>query len=300
MKNEFMSPMCSLKMEHLSDAFLFGKTGNKSRKMEREKAEEFLQSLKEYGIEGEDDRALDVITAIGKKDFLSFAKPYSYKNVLGELVFVPGICLSRVIDDILFNNELCFNLSLSLSFFRKGLEPKISANIIQWAETNQWNGIVSEFGVNYMDKGELASANFESIWMDYDMVFQRGMAEAIAMEYGMDAFHFSQWLNMAAYVTGLAGDGRKILDHVFQDKMECPDNLKRLFPLWNKSENKIGNLILALDYLNQVEENHWDISLEKKVWELLRKYTISPERVGFKCIDEKTSIQFASLCNTVS
>ena len=43
----------------------------------------------------------------------------------------------------------------------------------------------------------------------------------------------------------------------------------------------IGNLVLALDYLNKVEEKHYDQSLEKEVWDPSAKYSINPNRIGF-------------------
>ena len=117
--------------------------------------------------------------------------------------------------------------------------------------------------------------------MDYDMIFPREVARIIASEYGMDEYHFSQWLNIASYASGLSKKYNKLIDHVFLDEMECPANLSKLFPLWNSKVNMIGNLVLALDYLNKVEEKHYDQSLEKEVWDLLAKYSINPNRIGF-------------------
>ena len=97
----------------------------------------------------------------------------------------------------------------------------------------------------------------------------------------MDEYHFSQWLNIASYVSGLAQYKNKLVDHVFLDEMECPKNLIPSFPLWNSKVNMIGNLILALDYLNGLEESHFDLSLENIVWRLLDKYSIAPSRIGF-------------------
>ena len=212
---------------------------------------------------------------------MSYVEFYTIENTLGELVFIPGTTVDRIIDDIVFNKELCNSLSLSLSFFRKNLEPKLGSTISFWAESNSWSGIISEHGVNYMNRKCLEEASFEAIWMDYDMIFPREVARIIASEYGMDEYHFSQWLNIASYVSGLSKKYNKLIDHVFLDEMECPANLSKLFPLWNSKVNMIGNLVLALDYLNKVEEKHYDQSLEKEVWDLLAKYSINPNRIGF-------------------
>lgn len=132
-----------------------------------------------------------------------------------------------------------------------------------------------------MNRKCLEEASFEAIWMDYDMIFPREVARIIASEYGMDEYHFSQWLNIASYASGLSKKYNKLIDHVFLDEMKCPANLSKRFPLWNSKVNMIGNLVLALDYLNKVEEKHYDQSLEKEVWDLLAKYSINPNRIGF-------------------
>ena len=283
MKNEFMSPECFLDMEHYSvSPFSLGENSFDTPKLTKEKAEDLLRCLKKNGLEGEDERALEIVQRIGKDQFMAYAKLYSIENTVGELVFIPGTTLDKVINDVVFNVELCKELSKSLLFFRKNLEPKLGSTLSLWAETNSWSGIISEFGVNYMDREQLGKASFEAIWMDYDMIFPREVAKLIALEYGMDEYHFSEWLNIASYVCGLAQNNSKLLDHVFLDKMECPDHLKSLFPLWNTKVNMIGNLILALDYLNGVEERHFDLSLEKRTWELLTKYSIAPTRIGFE------------------
>ena len=287
MKNEFMSPECFLDMEHYAvSPFSIGENSFDTPKLTKEEAEDLLKCLKKNGLEGEDERALEIVQRMGKDQFMAYAKLYSIENTIGELVFIPGTTLDRVINDVVFNVELCKELSKSLLFFRKNLEPKLGSTLSLWAETNSWSGIISEFGVNYMDREQLGKASFEAIWMDYDMIFPREVAKLIALEYGMDEYHFSQWLNIASYVSGLVEGERKLVDHIFLDEMECPKDLLHLFPLWNSSVNMIGNLVLALDYLNRIEESHFDLSLEKKVWELLAAYSISPTRIGFKGNDK--------------
>ena len=282
MKNEFMSPECFMDVEHYSvSPFEFGENSFNTPKLSKDKAEYFLESLKKNGLEGEDERALDIVQRLGNEYFMSYAKLYCIENIVGELVFVPGITMDKIVDDVFFNTALCKELSVSLSFFRKNLESKIVSTLISWAEERKWSGIISEFGVNYMDNESLSKASFEAIWNDYDMIFPRPVTSLIAEEYGMDSFHFSEWLNIASYVSGLSEGNRKLVDHVFLDEMKCPDNLIPRFPLWNHKVNMIGNLVLALDYLNEIEENHFDLSLEKKVWELLATYSISPSRIGF-------------------
>ena len=282
MNKDSMSPMCFLDVEHYVVSHNeFGENGFDNSKLDKASSESLIMGLKNNGLEGEDDRALEVILSMGKDKFMSYAKLYSIENALGELVFIPGTTLDRIIDDILFNNDLCGELSISLSFFRNNLEPKLGESISTWAEENEWSGIISEHSINYMNREKLAKASFEAIWMDYDMTFPREVARIIANEYGMDEYHFSQWLNIASYVSGLAQFRNKLVDHVFLDEMECPKNLVSRFPLWNNKVNMIGNLILALDYLNGVEESHFDLSLENKVWGLLDEYSISPARIGF-------------------
>lgn len=283
MNKDSMSPKCFLDLEHYADSpFEFGENGLFDSKMDKSSALEFLESLKKNGLEGEDERALEIVQCMGKDKFLAYVTSYSIRNSIGELVFFPGSTLDKIIDDIVFNKELCKELSISISFFRKNLEPKIGNSLTLWAEKEAWSGIISEFGINYMDIESLEKANFEAIWNDYDMIFPREVASIIANEYDMDEYHFSEWLNIASYVSGLAQNNSKLLDHVFLDEMECPDHLKSLFPLWNTKVNMIGNLILALDYLNGVEERHFDLSLEKRTWELLTKYSIAPTRIGFE------------------
>lgn len=282
MKKDFMSPKCFLNSKHNAVSPKgFGENGFDRPKMDVGDARKLLESLKKNGLEGEDERALDIVRKIGRKRFMSYVEFYTIENTLGELVFIPGTTVDRIIDDIVFNKELCNSLSLSLSFFRKNLEPKLGSTISFWAESNSWSGIISEHGVNYMNRKCLEEASFEAIWMDYDMIFPREVARIIASEYGMDEYHFSQWLNIASYVSGLSKKYNKLIDHVFLDEMECPANLSKLFPLWNSKVNMIGNLVLALDYLNKVEEKHYDQSLEKEVWDLLAKYSINPNRIGF-------------------
>lgn len=282
MNKDSMSPMCFLDVEHYVVSHNeFGENGFDNSKLDKTSSESLLLDLKKNGLEGEDDRASDVIKNMGKDKFMSYVKLYSVENTLGELIVIPGTTLDRIIDDILFNNRLCEELSISLSFFRKNLEPKLGETISTWAEENEWSGIISEHGINYMSREELSKASFEAIWMDYDMTFPREVSRIIANEYGMDEYHFSQWLNIASYVSGLAQYKNKLVDHVFLDEMECPKNLIPSFPLWNSKVNMIGNLILALDYLNGLEESHFDLSLENIVWRLLDKYSIAPSRIGF-------------------
>ena len=282
MNKDSMSPMCFLDVEHYAvSPNEFGENGFDNSKLDKTSSESLLLDLKKNGLEGEDDRASDVIQNMGKDKFMSYVKLYSVENTLGELIVIPGTTLDRIVDDILFNNRLCEELSISLSFFRKNLEPKLGETISTWAEENEWSGIISEHGINYMSREELSKASFEAIWMDYDMTFPREVSRIIANEYGMDEYHFSQWLNIASYVSGLAQYKNKLVDHVFLDEMECPKNLIPSFPLWNSKVNMIGNLILALDYLNELEESHFDLSLENIVWRLLDKYSISPSRIGF-------------------
>ena len=282
MNKDSMSPMCFLDVEHYVVSHNeFGENGFDNSKLDKASSESLLQGLKKNGLEGEDDRASDVIQDMGKDKFMSYVKLYSIENTLGELIVIPGTTLDRIVDDILFNNRLCEELSISLSFFRKNLEPKLGETISTWAEENEWSGIISEHGINYMSREELSKASFEAIWMDYDMTFPREVSRIIANECGMDEYHFSQWLNIASYVSGLAQYKNKLVDHVFLDEMECPKNLIPSFPLWNSKVNMIGNLILALDYLNGLEESHFDLSLENIVWRLLDKYSIAPSRIGF-------------------
>ena len=126
---------------------------------------------------------------------------------------------------------------------------------------------------------------FQDIELDLIKSMKRNMKRHIGEEFQED-INWSQW--QAEMLNGLAQFRNKLVDHVFLDDMKCPKNLFSRFPLWNNKVNMIGNLILALDYLNGVEESHFDLSLENKVWLLLDKYSIAPSRIGF-ISDNKTN-----------
>ena len=132
-----------------------------------------------------------------------------------------------------------------------------------------------------MDRKYLSRASLESMWVDYDMVFPTTLANILAKEYNLSAYYFSQWFGAIAYLESMCKSDRKVLDHIYRDPLEIPESLKEAMPDWLESGNMAGNIILAIDYLNRVEEPHLDFSLRNEAFSLLSKYSVDPFRIGF-------------------
>ena len=211
--------------------------------MDEIEMEDFLSSLSYSGLERNCKEEKEVLSRIGKRNYLKYAERYTIRKENGELAFIPGSTSERIRKDVEFDEKMKECFSRSITFFRSVLEGRIGPAINFWAEENQWSGIISENGADYMDPNSLSSVPLENIWRDYDMVFPRGISELIASMYSMDAFHFSQWLGAISYVSAILWEKRKLLDHVFLDAMEWPPFIRDKPAAWNEEETKAGKNI---------------------------------------------------------
>ncbi|MGN1163407.1 MAG: hypothetical protein ACI4S4_01235 [Candidatus Ornithospirochaeta sp.] len=243
--------------------------------------EDFLSSLVYSGLERNSEKDKEILSRIGKRMFLKYAERYTIRKENGELLFVPGTTSERIVNDVEFDERMRECFSRSILFFRTILEGRIGPAINFWAEDNNWSGIISENGADYMNPQSLPALSLENIWRDYDMVLPRGIADVIASMYFMDAFHFSQWLGAVSYVSSIVGEKRKLVDHVFLDAVEWPFSIKEKPLLWNDESAMAGNIAIALDTLNKKAEAHYDGCLLEELENLLKEYGIVPSRIGF-------------------
>ena len=249
--------------------------------LEEKNGESFLASLKAYGLQGEGRRILEYLENHSSRSLMRYVERYGVENSAGMLVFYPGTDEERIMNDVDFDMALKKSTEKAISFFRLSYEDKIGPTIEEWAEREKWKGIISESGVNYMDRKYLSRASLESMWVDYDMVFPTTLANILAKEYNLSAYYFSQWFGAIAYLESMCKSDRKVLDHIYRDPLEIPESLKEAMPDWLESGNMAGNIILAIDYLNKVEEPHLDFSLRNEAFSLLSKYSVDPFRIGF-------------------
>lgn len=245
-----------------------------------------LSDLRANGLLGDVSLLYDTFIEKGEKTFLEYVLRYTVTTAREGRVFIPGASVEGIMKDIAFNDELVSLILPSIAFFKKGIEAKFGPTIHEWAERKAWSGIISEHGVNYMDQKALSRASLESMWIDYDMVFPEEVTVALASEYGLDAFHFSQWFGGIAYLESMCRDGRKIVDHVYIDALDCPSSLLPRLPLWNSQKAMVGNMILSLDWLNGRDEEHWDMILLPDVIDLLKNHGMPPYRLGFPSSEE--------------
>ena len=182
---------------------------------------------------------------------------YAIMNENNELIFVPGTVYSRIENDILFDKELKSIVIKEFSLFKVLLQQ----SIMQIQKKSRDEAFLSFF----------PDLSLEDILFDYSYSFSNEDKVALSSFWKMDEKSFFSSLNLIAYSYERAREGRKLIDHVFKDKLS---NDKYV------SNNMIGPIIeenarlLRLKGERSLAMNH--------ISSLMKRYSIKEERIGLE------------------
>lgn len=218
-----------------------------------------LLSLVNNGLilDKDENYVIDIIRKYGCAYLNQYFLRYAIMNEKNELIFVPGTVYSRIENDILFDIELKSIVIKEFSLFKVLLQQSI--------QQIQKKSMDEAFLSFFPDLG------LEDILFDYSYSFSAEDKHALSSYWRMDEESFFSSLNLIAYSYERARESRKLIDHVFKDKLS---NDKYI------SNNMIGPIIeenirlLRLKGERSVAMNH--------ISSLMKKYSIKEERIGLE------------------